>query len=135
VNVYIEVVDSQVRNTRKVLSILDRSAQSVSAGGDTVTAAGNAIAAEDFFDTAGAFYLVKQPGRKADLPDLADELGGAMSHMSTATDALVSAVDYPSPSSVARWRRERSEGIAQWNAAIRQLYQAAGKKAPVYKPN
>jgi hypothetical protein len=133
VDEYIEVVDSQVRSTRKVLGILDRSAESVSGGGDSVTAAGNAIAAKDFFDTAGRFYLIKKPGRKADMPALADRLGGAMGHLSAATEALLSAVDYPSPSSVARWRQERSTGIAQWNAGVKQLYQAAAKKAPVYK--
>jgi hypothetical protein len=101
------------------------------AGGGSVVAAQNAIAARDFFDTALSglnAHDVSPPNSLDDaegLDDVVDRMRNALAGMVVASEALIDAVDTGAPSAFARELSARADAVREWNQAMRDIYGAA----------
>jgi len=123
-------------NVRGVMRLYVRNADYVQAHhGGPVVAASNALAAQDFFNqTAESLSTLDVAAPDSlDLDEVDNDMLEAMLTMSDACDNLLDAIDTGASSALARELRLRREAVAQWNAAMRSIYGAAGRP-PVLVP-
>ena len=126
-------VDSLARGFAKVLALYDINARHVRRYGGSVTAANNALAAQEFFSTASTNAALLQPPDSLDLGHVNTDLSMAAAQLQIACGELLDAIDSGAPSSFAKAERDRDQGRDQWAAAIRKIYQAAHRD-PILPP-
>lgn len=134
---YARKIDTALaRNVQGVMRLYVANAAAVRRqDGGSVVAAENALAAQNFFDqtvTSLSTRDVSAPD-SLDLDSADDDMLDAMLTMSRACEELLVAIDTGAPSAFAREWRLREEAVSRWNAAMRNIYRAAGRQ-PVVIP-
>jgi len=122
---YASKIDKLGLGVEAVTKLYDQNAAFVSDFGGGVTAAGNALAAKRFFESARDGFVRAVPPYGFKLEGVSTDMAIAMGTMVDACDALLMAIDTGAPSAFARAKQDRSSAYAQWLTSLDRIHNAA----------
>lgn len=130
---YNTAIDTLAKSFAGVLTLYDENAAYVRSSGGNITAANNALAAKNFFETGISQTLKLSPPGDYKLGSVGADMSLAMAGMVVACDSLIRAIDTGAPSAFASAQRERDSARDQWAATMEKIYAANGRK-PIMPP-
>lgn len=131
---FLKEIDPTAKKFAKVVKLYDVNAGAVLHGNVSATAAGNALAARDFFGLVRdqSFALKAPPG--SGLGDVPEAMANAAADYADACDALIRVIDTGAPSAVAEAQRLRDRGYKLWVSAMKLAYKSVDRKPVLPSP-
>lgn len=130
---YAAKIDKLGLGVDAVTKLYDQNAAFVSEHGGSVTAAGNALAAKRFFESARDGFVRALPPYGFKLEGVSTDMAMAMGTMVDACDALLMAIDTGAPSAFARAKQDRSSAHVQWLTSLDRIHTAVDRNPPPAK--